>query len=193
MWRWPRLLRFAAHPVFLSAYGALLMRRSLGAVEFRIVRECHAPQCRVSCSSNCPPPGSAFIEPPLILCTSAATIGTLIAVVIAYMTFPQAISWRRALRFSWPPLPVAVPASFSASAVPGFPHVPRPPFLLYGTLWILLIAFITISASGLPTSNCRRRSGWSIRTSRGEHSFWGRTRLVTRGRITSHGAAVAYQ
>ena len=78
----------------------------------------------------------------LILCTSAATIGTVMAVVIAYMTARKAIAWHKALGFL-ATAPVAVPGIVLGVGL--FLSYTRPPFVLYGTLWILLIAFVTIA------------------------------------------------
>jgi iron(III) transport system permease protein len=78
----------------------------------------------------------------LILCTSAAVIGTAMALTIAYVTSRQAIAWHKALGFL-ATAPVAVPGIVLGVAL--FLTYTRPPFVLYGTLWILLIAFVTIA------------------------------------------------
>jgi iron(III) transport system permease protein len=72
----------------------------------------------------------------------AATLGTLFAVVIAYLTTRQAITGHRVLGFL-ATAPVAIPGIVLGVGL--FLAYTRPPFILYGTLWILLIAFITIS------------------------------------------------
>jgi iron(III) transport system permease protein len=72
----------------------------------------------------------------------AATVGTLFAVVIAYLTTRQAIAGHRVLGFL-ATAPVAIPGIVLGVGL--FLAYTRPPFILYGTLWILLIAFITIS------------------------------------------------
>jgi iron(III) transport system permease protein len=72
----------------------------------------------------------------------AATLGTLLAVVIAYLTTRQAIAGYRVLGFL-ATAPVAIPGIVLGVGL--FLAYTRPPFVLYGTLWILLIAFITIS------------------------------------------------
>src|SRR6202171_5390682 len=72
----------------------------------------------------------------------AATIGTAFALVIAYMTTRKAIAGHRALGFL-ATAPVAIPGIVLGVGL--FLSYTRPPFVLYGTLWILLIAFITIS------------------------------------------------
>jgi iron(III) transport system permease protein len=78
----------------------------------------------------------------LILGVASATVGTLIAVVIAYVTARQAIAGWRALAFL-ATAPVAVPGIVLGVGL--FLSYTRPPFVLYGTLWILLIAFVTIA------------------------------------------------
>jgi iron(III) transport system permease protein len=72
----------------------------------------------------------------------AATIGTTLALVIAYVTTREAVPGHRALGFL-ATAPVAIPGIVLGVAL--FLSYTRPPFVLYGTLWILLIAFVTIS------------------------------------------------
>ncbi|MEA2905054.1 MAG: iron(III) transport system permease protein [Alphaproteobacteria bacterium] len=78
----------------------------------------------------------------VILGMLAATIGTLLAVVISYVTSRRAIAGYRALGFL-ATAPVAIPGIVLGVAL--FLSYARPPFVLYGTLWILLIAFVTIA------------------------------------------------
>src|SRR3954468_9117866 len=72
----------------------------------------------------------------------SATIGTIIAVVISYITARKAITGWRALAFL-ATAPVAVPGIVLGVGL--FLSYTRPPFVLYGTLWILQIAFVTIA------------------------------------------------
>jgi iron(III) transport system permease protein len=72
----------------------------------------------------------------------AATLGTLLAVVTAYLTTRKAIAGYRVLGFL-ATAPVAIPGIVLGVGL--FLAYTRPPFVLYGTLWILLIAFVTIS------------------------------------------------
>jgi iron(III) transport system permease protein len=72
----------------------------------------------------------------------AASIGTVLALVIAYVTTRQAVAGYRALAFL-ATAPVAIPGIVLGVGL--FLSYTRPPFVLYGTLWILLIAFVTIS------------------------------------------------
>ncbi|HYI29895.1 MAG TPA: iron ABC transporter permease [Bradyrhizobium sp.] len=78
----------------------------------------------------------------VILGASTATIGTVLALVIAYVTTRRAITGHRLLGFL-ATAPVAVPGIVLGVGL--FLSYTRPPFVLYGTLWILLIAFLTIN------------------------------------------------
>src|SRR5246500_1683774 len=78
----------------------------------------------------------------VILGASTATLGTLLALVIAYVTTRKVIAGHRILGFL-ATAPVAVPGIVLGVGL--FLSYTRPPFVLYGTLWILLIAFLTIN------------------------------------------------
>src|SRR5882757_2485276 len=78
----------------------------------------------------------------VILGAATATIGTILALVIAYVTTRRVISGHRALGFL-ATAPVAVPGIVLGVGL--FLSYTRPPFVLYGTLWILLVAFLTIN------------------------------------------------
>ena len=77
-----------------------------------------------------------------LLGVSAATIGTVFALVIGYVTARKAVTHWRALEFL-ATAPVAIPGIVLGVGL--FLSYSRAPFILYGTLWILLIAFVTIS------------------------------------------------
>jgi iron(III) transport system permease protein len=78
----------------------------------------------------------------VILGTATATIGAMLALVIAYVTARKAVPGHRVLGFL-ATAPVAIPGIVLGVGL--FLSYTRPPFVLYGTLWILLIAFLTIS------------------------------------------------
>src|ERR1700752_1140924 len=78
----------------------------------------------------------------VILGTATATIGTILALIIAYVTTRRAIIGSRVLGFL-ATAPIAVPGIVLGVGL--FLSYTRPPFVLYGTLWILLIAFLTIN------------------------------------------------
>jgi iron(III) transport system permease protein len=117
----------------------------------------------------------------MILCTSAATIGTVMAVVIAYMTSRKAIAWHKALGFL-ATAPVAVPGIVLGVGL--FLTYTRPPFVLYGTLWILLIAFVTIA---LPAAYQQLQSAFRVVNPDLEEAsrILGATRMGTLVRVTA--------
>jgi iron(III) transport system permease protein len=78
----------------------------------------------------------------VILGAATATIGTMLALVIAYVTTRRVISGHRFLGFL-ATAPIAVPGIVLGVGL--FLSYTRPPFVLYGTLWILLLAFLTIN------------------------------------------------
>jgi iron(III) transport system permease protein len=120
-------------------------------------------------------------ENTLILCTSAATIGTIMAVVIAYMTARKVIAWHRALGFL-ATAPVAVPGIVLGVGL--FLSYTRPPLVLYGTLWILLVAFVTIA---LPSAYQQLYSAFRVVNPDLEEAsrILGASRLGTLARITA--------
>jgi len=85
---------------------------------------------------------SLALKNTIILGSATATIGTVIAVVIAYVTARQAVTGWRALGFL-ATAPIAIPGIVLGVGL--FLSYTRPPFVLYGTLWILLVAFVTIA------------------------------------------------
>src|SRR4249919_867799 len=78
----------------------------------------------------------------VILGASTATIGTILALVIAYVTTRRVIAGSKVLGFL-ATAPVAVPGIVLGVGL--LLSYTRPPFVLYGTLWILLVAFLTIN------------------------------------------------
>lgn len=77
----------------------------------------------------------------LLLGALTATLGTVLAFVIAYLTTRQAIVGHRVLGFL-ATAPVAIPGIVLGVGL--FLAYTRPPLVLYGTLWILLLAYLTI-------------------------------------------------
>lgn len=77
-----------------------------------------------------------------VLGIATATLGTILAVVIAYLTAREVITGHRTLGFL-ATAPVAIPGIVLGVGL--FLSYTRPPFVLYGTLWILLVAFLTLS------------------------------------------------
>jgi iron(III) transport system permease protein len=83
----------------------------------------------------------ATLENTLIVGVTAATFGCVFSVLIAYLTARRAVPGHRFLGFL-ATAPAAVPGIVLGVAL--FIGYTRPPFQLYGTLWILLLAFLTI-------------------------------------------------
>jgi len=71
----------------------------------------------------------------------AATSGTLLALVIAYLTARAAVWGHRVLAF-FATAPIAIPGIVLGVGL--FLAYTRGPLVLYGTLWILLLAYVTI-------------------------------------------------
>jgi iron(III) transport system permease protein len=116
-----------------------------------------------------------------VLGFSAATVGTVMALVIAYLTTRRAIKGYRTLGFL-ATAPVAIPGIVLGVGL--FLSYARPPLVLYGTLWILLIAFITIA---LPSAYQQLQSAFrTVHVDLEEASrILGATRLRTLWGITA--------
>jgi iron(III) transport system permease protein len=116
----------------------------------------------------------------IILGVASATIGTLMALVIGYLTARRAIAGHRILAFL-ATAPVAIPGIVLGVGM--FLSYARPPFVLYGTLWILLFAFVTIA---LPAAYQQLQSALrSVHTDLEDASrILGSTRLRTLWDIT---------
>jgi iron(III) transport system permease protein len=71
----------------------------------------------------------------------AATAGTALALVVSYLTTRRLVIFHRALGFL-AAAPMAIPGIVLGVGL--FLSYTRPPLVLYGTLWILLLAFLTI-------------------------------------------------
>jgi iron(III) transport system permease protein len=116
-----------------------------------------------------------------LLGIASATIGTLLALVIAYLTTRKAIAGHRTLAF-FATAPVAIPGIVLGVGL--FLTYARPPFVLYGTLWILLFAFVTIA---LPAAFQQLQSAFhSVHTDLEDASrILGSSRLRTLMEITA--------
>ena len=142
-WRWPALiicLIVLMNPVFLP-YGALLnaafspvattlltpQNFTLHNIEF-VVFELSSVR--------------STLKNTVILGASTAMVGTALALIIAYVTARKAVTGHRFLGFL-ATAPIAIPGIVLGVGL--FLSYTRPPFILYGTLWILLIAFVTIA------------------------------------------------
>ena len=77
----------------------------------------------------------------VLLGVASATGGTLLALVVGYVTSRRLVTGHRVLGFL-ATAPVAIPGIVLGVGL--FLSYTRPPLVLYGTLWILLLAFLTI-------------------------------------------------
>jgi len=85
---------------------------------------------------------SLAIENTFVLGILAATIGTVLSVVIGYISVRGAMTGHRLLGFL-ATAPIAIPGIVLGVGL--FLSYTRPPIVLYGTLWILLIAYVTLT------------------------------------------------
>ncbi|MGH6768510.1 MAG: ABC transporter permease [Xanthobacteraceae bacterium] len=76
-----------------------------------------------------------------LLGAMTATLGTLMAIVISYLTVRKAVSGHEAIGFL-ATAPIAIPGIVLGVGL--FLSYTQPPFVLYGTLWIMLLAYLTI-------------------------------------------------
>jgi iron(III) transport system permease protein len=142
-WRWPALglcLLVLMLPVFLP-YAALF-NAAFSPVATTFLTFKNATLHNVNFVLFELSAASLALKNTVILGTATATVGTIIAVIIAYITARQAVTGWRALGFL-ATAPIAIPGIVLGVGL--FLSYTRPPFVLYGTLWILLIAFVTIA------------------------------------------------
>jgi len=181
-WKWVALgvvLLVLCNPVFLP-YGALL-NAAFSPVASQFVTPATATLHNINFVFFELSATALAFNNTAILCTATATIGTVMAVVIAYITSRKVIAWHKALGFL-ATAPVAVPGIVLGVGL--FLTYTRPPFVLYGTLWILLIAFVTIA---LPAAYQQLQSAFRVVNPDLEEAsrVLGATRLGTLGRITA--------
>ena len=120
-------------------------------------------------------------------CSAAltATLGTVFALIIAYLTARKGVRGHRVLGF-FATAPIAIPGIVLGVGL--FLSYTRPPLVLYGTLWILLIAYITIE---LPAAYQQLQSAFQAVHPELEEA----SRILGASRLRSpeghHGAAAA--
>jgi len=140
--RWPAvLLCFAVlcMPVFLP-YGALLnaalsrLPSQLVTLETITLHNIRFVFLELSATK-------LAMKNTLLLGVLAATCATLLAVVVAYLTARAAVAGHKILGFL-ATAPIAIPGIVLGVGL--FLAYTRGPVVLYGTLWILLLAYVTI-------------------------------------------------
>ena len=75
-----------------------------------------------------------------VLGTSAATVGTILATTVGYLSLRKLVWGHRYLAFL-ATAPVAIPGIVLAVGL--FLSYTKPPLVLYGTLWIIFLAYVT--------------------------------------------------
>ncbi|GAB4169523.1 MAG: iron ABC transporter permease [Thalassobaculales bacterium] len=117
----------------------------------------------------------------MVLALMTAFLGTALALVIAYLAARRAVRGAKALEFL-ATAPVAIPGVVLGVGL--FLAYTRGPVVLYGTLWILLLAFLTIE---LPAAFQQLRSSFrAVHPELEEASrILGADRLTTLRRITA--------
>jgi iron(III) transport system permease protein len=86
-------------------------------------------------------PTRLALQNTVILAVATATVGTALALVIAYVASRKVIAGHRALAFL-ATAPIAVPGIVLGVGL--FLAYTRGPVVLYGTLWIMFLAYLTI-------------------------------------------------
>jgi iron(III) transport system permease protein len=142
-WRWVMLavaMLVLMCPVFLPYFA--LLNASLSKIASHLVslnnftlQNLHFVFFELSATS-------LALRNTFILGILSATCGTVLALVISYVTTRKAVTGYRVLGFL-ATAPVAIPGIVLGVGL--FFTYTRPPFVLYGTLWILLIAFVTLA------------------------------------------------
>ncbi|HJZ43091.1 MAG TPA: iron ABC transporter permease [Hyphomicrobiaceae bacterium] len=116
-----------------------------------------------------------------LLGAMAATCGTALALVIAYLSARAAIAGHRTLAFL-ATAPIAIPGIVLGVGL--FLAYTRGPIVLYGTLWILLLAYVTIE---LPAAYQQLRASFHAVSPELEEAsrILGATRLRTLRDVTA--------
>ncbi len=141
-WRWPALglcLAVLLNPVFLPYFALLkaaivknlsdpltLATLSMDHIRFALWGFSETPR--------------AFLNT-VVLGVASATIVTAMVLVVAYLSSRRLVPGHRALA-GLAMAPLAVPGIVMGVGL--FLVYARPPFVLYGTLWILIVAFVTL-------------------------------------------------
>jgi iron(III) transport system permease protein len=115
-----------------------------------------------------------------LLGLAAATLGTALALVISHLTARQTLRGHRVLGFL-ATAPIAIPGIVLGVGL--FLSYTRPPLVLYGTLWVLLIAYVTIE---LPAAYQQLQSAFRAVSPELEEAsrIFGATRLQALWHIT---------
>ncbi len=181
-WRYAALalcLVVLAAPVFLP-YGALLkaalVKNLSDPLSFSTLSLDHVQFALFGYSATAP----AMLNT-LILGVGSASIVTAMVLVVAYLSTRRLVPGHRALA-GLAMAPMAVPGIVMGVGL--FLVYARPPFVLYGTLWILLVGFVTMELpAGFQQVNAAL-SGLHVELEEASRIF-GATRLRALWQITA--------
>ncbi len=142
LWRWPAVglaLFMLSLPLFFP-YAALI-NTAFSRISSQLLTPAtftlhNVVFTFVELSSTMPALKNTFF-----LAAATATVGGVLALLIAYIVARRAIAGHKVLAFL-ATAPLAIPGIVLGVGL--FLAYTRPPLTLYGTLWILLIAFVTI-------------------------------------------------
>jgi iron(III) transport system permease protein len=140
--RWPAAalaLFILAMPLFLpyaALFNSAFSRVASKLVTFDTITLHNVRFTFLELSSTMPALKNTFL-----LATASATLGALLALLIAYIVARRAVPGHRVLAFL-ATAPLAIPGIVLGVGL--FLAYTRGPVVLYGTLWILLIAYVTI-------------------------------------------------
>jgi iron(III) transport system permease protein len=141
VWKWPAVafvFGVLMLPVFLPYFA--LINAALSPIATTLVTPENATLKNVWFTFNLSSTRIA-LQNTFILGALTATFGTVMALVIGYITVRRAVVGHQALGFL-ATAPIAIPGIVLGVGL--FLAYTQPPFVLYGTLWILLLAYLTI-------------------------------------------------
>ena len=141
IWKWPAVafvFGVLMLPVFLPYFA--LINAALSPIATTLVTPENATLKNVWFTFGLSSTRTA-LQNTFILGALTATVGTLMALVIGYIVVRRAVVGHQALGFL-ATAPIAIPGIVLGVGL--FLAYTQPPFVLYGTLWILLLAYLTI-------------------------------------------------
>jgi iron(III) transport system permease protein len=141
IWKWPAVafvFGVLMLPVFLPYFA--LVNAALSPIATTLVTPENATLKNVWFTFGLSSTRTA-LQNTFILGALTATVGTLMALVIGYIVVRRAVVGHQALGFL-ATAPIAIPGIVLGVGL--FLAYTQPPFVLYGTLWILLLAYLTI-------------------------------------------------
>ena len=141
VWKWPAVafvFSIMMLPIFLPYFA--LFNAAFSPIATTLVTPANATLHNIWFAFGLSSTKTA-LQNTFILGALTATIGTLMALVIGYITVRRAVAGSQALGFL-ATAPIAIPGIVLGVGL--FLAYTRQPFVLYGTLWILLLAYLTI-------------------------------------------------